>query len=464
VIRALGYLIVIFLIVAGAVWLLDRPGAVAVDWQGYRIETSFAVLVAGVAILAAAAALAYRFWLALVRAPGRIAAAMRERRRARGYRALTKGMVAVAAGDAGEAARQVKRAEGLLNEPPLTLLLSAQAAQLNGDDKAAERFFEEMTENPETEFLGLRGLLTQATKAGDDARALELARRAYRLQPKSDWVSASLFELQVRSGKWLDAQVTGDEQARLGLIGREANRRRKAVLALQQGAELARAGDSEEAAKRYKFAHDNAPEFVPAAVAWAGALIGQGKARRAADAIAKAWGLAPHPDLVEPAMRAAGAEDALGRVKAAERLAAANRVHPESLIALANAYLEAQLWGEARSQLGALGAAGGPDQARVCRLWADLEEAERNDTAAARDWLRRAALADADPAWVCDGCGNAVGTWSAICGNCGGFDSFQWRRPSHVTRLADTPAAVVSPSANLPAPVDQGRDVTVDDD
>jgi HemY protein len=447
VIRALGYLIVIFLIVAGAVWLLDRPGAVAVDWQGYRIETSFAVLIAGVAILAAVAAIGYRVWLALIRAPGRLGDAWRERRRGKGYRALTKGMVAVAAGDAGEAARQVKRAEVLLNEPPLTLLLSAQAAQLGGDDKAAERFFQEMTENPETEFLGLRGLLTQAMKAGDDAGALELARRAYRLQPRSDWVSASLFDLQVKSGKWLDAQVTGDEQARLGLIGREANRRRKAVLALQQGVELARAGDKEEASKRYKLAHDSASDFIPAAVAWAGALIDQGKARRAGDVIAKAWAEAPHPDLVEPAMKAAGALDALSRVKATERLVPANKVHPESMIALTRAYLEAQLWGEARSRLTALGECGMESQARVCRLWADLEEAERGDTVAARDWLRRAALAAADPAWVCDSCGNAVGAWSVTCGNCGAFDSFQWRRPPHVMRLGGEAHA----DGNLPA-------------
>ncbi len=435
-VRALGYLIFIFLVVAGLVWLLDRPGDVAVDWMGYRIETSFAVLVAGMVLLAVVAALLYRVWLAFVRAPGRIGDAWRERRRGKGYQALTRGMVAVAAGDAGEAQRQVKRAEVLLNEPPLTLLLSAQTAQLNGDDKAASRFFEEMTENPDTEFLGLRGLLTQAMKAGDDARALELARRAYRLQPKSDWVSASLFDLQLRTGKWLDAQVTADEQLRLGLVGRDDNRRRKAVLALQQGAELARAGDREEASRRYKSAHDQAPDFVPAIVAHAEALIEQGKARRAADVIAKAWAKTPHPDMVEAAWRAAGAHDALGRVKATERLVAANKDHPESLIALTRAFLEAQLWGEARERLGALGAAGLDDQPRVCRLWADLEEAEHNDTAQARDWLRRAALAGPDPTWVCDSCGNAAETWSALCGNCGGFDTFKWRRPPHVSKLA----------------------------
>ena len=453
-VRALFYLILIFLVVAGLVWLMDRPGSVAVNWQGYRIETSFVVLVAGLGALAVAAALLYRFWLAIVRTPGRVGDAWRERRRTKGYRALTKGMVAVAAGDAGEASRQVKRAEGLLNEPPLTLLLSAQAAQLNGDENAARRFFEEMTENPETEFLGLRGLLNQAIKAGDDASALEIARRAYRLQPKSDWVSKSLFDLQVRAGKWLDAQVTGDEQVRLGIAAKDDNRRRKAVLTLQQGMTLAQDGDTEEAARRFKSAFDQASDFGPAAVAHADALIAAGKARRAADVIGRAWNAAPHPDLVAPAWRAAGAEDALGRVKATERLVSANKDHAESRIALAGAYLEAELWGEARTQLEALSAAGGSDQARVCRLWADLEEAEHGNADAAREWLRRAALADADPAWVCGDCGNAPAAWSAICGNCGDFDTFEWRRPPHVSRLAGDPDARAEAGAgNLPVPV-----------
>ena len=53
---------------------------------------------------------------------------MHDSKRRRGYKALSQGMVAVAAGDAGEAARLARRADGLLNDPPLTLLLSAQAA------------------------------------------------------------------------------------------------------------------------------------------------------------------------------------------------------------------------------------------------------------------------------------------------------------------------------------------------
>jgi len=173
-IRALRFLFIVTLGVFALVWLLDRPGSVVLDWQGYRAETSIAVLFGLVIGIAFATAQGYRIWLFLCRVPSQMTEAWRQRRKQQGYQALTKGMVAVSAGDAEEAIRSVKRAEVLLNEPPLTMLLSAQAAQLNGDEKAAEIFFKAMAENSETEFLGIRGLLGQAVKRDDTREALNL--------------------------------------------------------------------------------------------------------------------------------------------------------------------------------------------------------------------------------------------------------------------------------------------------
>ncbi|MBT5296900.1 MAG: heme biosynthesis protein HemY [Rhodospirillaceae bacterium] len=437
--RAVWFLILVALSVLVVIWLIDRPGSVAVNWQGYRIETSFAVLSGAMTGLAILAALVYRMVLAIRRAPTRVGEAWRGRRRQKGYQALTRGMVAVAAGDGDEAKRQGKRADVLLNEPPLTMLLSAQAAQLNGDEQAARQFFEAMAETPETEFLGLRGLLNQALKREDHAEALGLARRAYRLRPKSDWVGASLFDLQIRNGQWLDAQITSDELVRGGVIDKTDGRRRKSVLALQQATDARLVGDQAGAAKHIKTAFDQDSAFVPAAASHVGALIDQGKSRRAAEIIEKTWRAQPHPDLVQLFWRAVGAVDGMAGMKATERLAAANPNHQESHLALARAALEARLWGEARKNLMAISGGednvDGHDEARVCRLWAELEEAEHEDTDAARRWLNRASLAEWDPAWVCGDCGNAVGAWSAVCGNCGSFDSFDWKTPPHVARL-----------------------------
>ena len=428
--RILWFLGFVFFVAAGLVWLFERPGSAVLDWQGYRLETSFALLAGGAGFLAVFAALLYRGWIALIRAPARVGEIWQERRRTKGYKALTRGMVAVAAGDAVEAERQVKRAEALMEEAPLSLLLSAQSAQLNGDDQAAMRFFQEMTENAETEFLGLRGLLAHAMKSGDEVRALGLARRAHRLQSKSEWVSTSLFELQIRAGKWVDAQITIDEQLRLGFTSRDDHKRQKAVLAVQQGLEL---DISNKADQKFKTAYDTAPEFIPAVIHHVEALIAQDKYGRAIDILVKTWKSKPHPEFVGLYWRAIRAENPLQRVKAIDRLIQGNKEHLESQIALARTNLDARLWGEARKYLSTIvDTVKSRDEVRVCRLWADLEESEHGDLEAVQAWLKRAASADADPAWICDSCGNAIGRWSGVCGNCNGFDTFRWGRARHV--------------------------------
>ena len=220
-IRALWFLFIVSLGIFALVWLLDRPGSVVLDWQGYRVETSIAVMLGLVVGIAFAAAQGYRIWLFLRRAPSQMTGAWRQRRKQQGYQALTKGMVAVSAGDAEEAIRSVKRAEALLNEPPLTMLLSAQAAQLNGDEKAAKTFFKAMAENSETEFLGIRGLLGQAVKRDDKKEALNLARHAHRLRPKSEWAANYLFDLETEEGLWLDACITTEKLVRTKTITKD---------------------------------------------------------------------------------------------------------------------------------------------------------------------------------------------------------------------------------------------------
>ena len=127
--RATIRFLLFILLAAGIAWLADQSGRVSIDWLGYRIDTYIGLLVAASVLVGVLAAVLYRLWRFLAGAPAIIARRRREGRRLKGYRALTQGMVAVAAGDAEEARRQARRADLLLNEPPLTMLLSAQAAR-----------------------------------------------------------------------------------------------------------------------------------------------------------------------------------------------------------------------------------------------------------------------------------------------------------------------------------------------
>jgi uncharacterized membrane-anchored protein len=84
--RSLPAIIFIALVIAGAVFIADRPGAVSLVWQGWRVDTSVAVLVLGVALIAMLAAALFHFLRLLIRGPHMIRRGRRERRRRRGYR------------------------------------------------------------------------------------------------------------------------------------------------------------------------------------------------------------------------------------------------------------------------------------------------------------------------------------------------------------------------------------------
>ncbi len=451
--RLIFYLVEVALIGAAAIWLVEHPGHVRFDWQDWRIDTSVGVVVAVVVLIALGLAFLLGSWHWLRRVPGEWRQRREQRRRARGYEALSRGMVAVAAGDPGEARRYARRADVLLHDPPLTLLLSAQAAQLEGDDAAAERYFNAMRERPETEFLGIRGLLTQALRSGNSAKARELAERAYALRPASPWLVEALFELRARAGDWPAAEtLIADASRRHALADADAKRRR-AVTLTERARQAADAGDHERARRLAKEAVALEPGLVPAAVILARALNTLGKRRRAARAIEAAWAALPHPDLAAAYLELVQDSAPLAGLRALERLAQVKPDHPEGHFALAEAALAAELWGEARRHLKAAGDAAGLSP-RLCRLMAGLETEEHANMADARLWLERAASAAPDPAWVCLSCGAAAPGWSAVCGNCGSVGRFAWKQPPRVQPLTHADA-VAGPALLAAAPATQ---------
>ncbi|MBP2311345.1 heme biosynthesis protein HemY [Azospirillum soli] len=451
-IRALWFLAKVAIVVAIAVWLADRPGTVSINWQGYVVETSFGIAVLIAVAALGAAALLYRFVRALIRAPRNIGRYSRSRRRERGYKALTRGMVAVAAGDAATARKMARKADGLLNEPPLTMLLSAQAAQLQGDDRAAKEYFTAMLDRPETAFLGLRGLLTQAIKSGDRVEALQLARRAQSLQPNTPWLLGTLYDLEARAGDWAAAEGTLQQAIQAGAINPEEGRRHRAALLLERSFEAERRGRGDAALSHAQAAHDLLPGFIPAAARAARLLVRAGKHKHAAKTVERAWRAGPHPDLTDAYREVIDGYDPLTRVKLFEKLRNLAPNDVESHISVARASLDAQLWGEARAHLNK--ALEIQPSRRLYRLLADLERAEHNDEEAARAWLAQAAAAPSDPAWTCDACNAVSHGWGGLCGHCGAFDSLQWKAPTMTVSLMapeTSPAIAHQPhSAALP--------------
>jgi HemY protein len=441
--------IIVLAIGAGAAWLAGHSGVMALEVGNVRIETRVVTAAAVVALLVLAAVILHHAWRWLWRGPGHIGASRAARRRREGYLALTRGMVAVAAGDAQEAKRYAAEAARRLHEPPLTLLLSAQAAQLAGDEPQAERHFTAMLERAETEFLGLRGLLAQAVRKGDRQKALALAERARAIRPNTPWLLRELFALQTAESQWGAAEATLAQAVKSKALPLEETRHRRAVLIFQRAETAAKESRQTEALKLAEQALALAPEFTPAAVLAAQLQQARGKPKKAQQALIQAWNRMPHPELAEAYLSLHGTTEPATRLTRVGELIAERPEHPESRLIMARAAIAAGALAQARQQLEALRGdrppgATGP---RVAKLMAELDERQYGDGASAREWLLRATAAAPDPAWSCGQCGWQATTWSIRCPSCGAFDSLQWRDPTAGAPPLLTQLPSASPSA-----------------
>jgi HemY protein len=452
--RRLAALVALAVLVVGAATIADYPGAVDITWQGWEITTSVGVLIATVALLALVLWLLLALIATVVRLPRRFRRNRRERRRRLGERALTRGLIAITAGEGGTAQRQARRAEALLGPTPLVQMLAAQTSLLEGDEAGARQRYTALLDNKDGEFAGLRGLVGQAMRAGDLDAALRYAQRAHERRPSAVWAFETLFALQARAGRWEEARETLAGGVRRHLLPAERARRYRGALLYEMSLDAEGEGDRRRAISLAAEAQTLLPEVAAPAVRQSRLLIADGRPRPARRIIERAWRTAPHPALAAIWGELGGGMPALELVAWFEVLAAHNPDAAESAIALAEAALAAQLWGEARRHLGrAFAAAPDAPPRRLCLLMARLEDAEHQDTAKAREWYGRALDAPPDPAYVCERCGREQAEWRGLCAHCHGFGTLAWRTPdsataAHLPALLDEPV----PAALLPTP------------
>lgn len=462
--RVLFFFCLLGLVLAGAIWMAENPGDLTLYWFGYRIDMPIGMAL-GITVITFLVLLGlWRLIRIILQAPREFGLARINRRKEKGYRALTKGLTAVAAGDPVEARKQAKLAHDLLGEPPLTLLLAAQAAQLSGDDVTAERYFDALARDPATALLGLRGLAASALKRGDYSAALAHSERALGLAPQAAWAGETAHRLQLKLGHFDAAEQSLKALAKGGVLSTPQAQRRRAALQTEKArrllAEGTGIGEVDQAITAARNAVKLAGDFAPARLALVQGLIRKGKVKEAARLIEQIWDDAPHPTLGRAFLSALGTEQPLDRAKRAEALARAKPDHPDSHRVAGEANLAARIWGEARRHLERLveqeNETGGPT-VETCRLMARLEQGERGGGLAERQWLDQAMSARASADWCCSQCGTIgsggweTGGWQLVCPRCEAIDSLEWRTPpaaSAMTTIAtDGPETRPAPAS-----------------
>ena len=419
-IRVVMFLLAVAVLAAGFVWFADRPGDVVITWMGYHIETSVMVAALAVAALVLVLMALWAIVRGILRSPEQVSLFFRHRRAMKGYLAISRGLVAIGAGDLHSARKAAADAARLSPGDPLALLLAAQSAQMAGDRGDAERAFREMTRREDTKLLGLRGLYIEAQRRNDPDAARLAAEEAGRASSAPAWAGQAVLDYRCAASDW--AGALGALDAMKGALEKTDYRRKRAVLLTARALALEEI-DRDTSRAAVLEAVKLAPDLVPAAALAGRRLAEAGEARKARKILEKAWTVNPHPDIAEAYANLRLGDSARERLARMQKLADMVPGQLEGALAVARAALDAREFAGARAALAPYLSA--PTR-RVATLMAEIEETEHGDEGRVREWMSRAMRASGDPVWTADGVVSE--RWLPVSPN-GRLDGFVWKMP-----------------------------------
>lgn len=429
--RALWFFAQLAIVVCAAIWIISQKGAVDIAWNNYDISLNLGIFLLVVVLFTLVVVSLFRLFGAIVSMPQSFSRRRREKNRAKGFRSLTRGFVAIAAGDAKKATQYAKEVRALLpDERGLPLLLEAQAARLRGEEHSARNSFEQLLTDKDAAFFGIRGLLKSSLDEGDTLKALGYAKTALEQNPKQPWILKSVYDLELRNKQWEAAANTLERVRKAKVIDDVAATRDEVALLLLLAEQDRLGGLNDASIRKVERAVKLDPTFVPAVVKLGEYYLVNGKNGKVAALVERAWKVNPHPELVTLWDRIAPEikpNDTTKRLRWFEKLVAIKPDAADGQIAAAKVAMDAGLWGEAKAYLTV--AENLRPSAKVFRARADLEEQSTHNAMEVRNWLEKAASAAPDPVWYCTETGHIYEHWSPVAEPHGSFNTIEWGHP-----------------------------------
>ena len=429
--RALWFFAQLAIVVSVAVWILSQKGKVDLVWNNYSLSLDLGLFLLFAAIFVFTALLVFKMIGGVVNIPATLARKRKDKNRTKGMQALTRGFVAIAAGDGKKAGSFAKEARQLLSsEVALPLLLEAHAARMNGDEGLAQKSFEALLSDKDAAFFGIRGLVQSSLQSGDVSKALTYAKTALEQNPKQPWILKSVYDLELQSRHWEDAYSTLSKLSRGKVLDSDAAKKDEVALLMLLAGEDKTAGNMSGWLNKVERILKLNPAFVPAVCDMAEYFASKGLMRKIAPMVERAWKTNPHPDLaawwdkISPMPKSS---DPFRRLRWFEKLVALNPQSADSHYACAKIAMELGLAGEAKSYLTA--AEKIKPSADIYKLFANIEEKGANNPTIIRSWFEKAADAPPSNVWYCTQTGTIYARWSGIAEPHGAFNTIEWGNP-----------------------------------
>jgi HemY protein len=404
-------------------WLLQNPGTVQINWFDYAITVHTAMVVLIVLMLCITISLISWLVFKLITWPQRRHARKKYRTLERGLFQLTQGVTALAMGDDDAAHEALKKASLALPDAPLPQLLRAQLLQRQGKHEDAQVYLKALMNHAMTAPLATRRLIEQHVAEREWLEATALAEEARRETPYDRWLALTLLDLYARERESTKMLALTEGWKWQSPIAKE-ERHRYAALAYFMAAEKQK--DPHLKAQSLRHAVGYAPDFLPATIAYAEAMMADESPRRARKWLREAWVKGPSPLLIAPILRTLHDESPRAQERLLKPFLSGE---PHALKHLLSAEQSLTERNFARARLSLEASLAMHESKTAATRMAEVEK-ELHGPDAANVWFARAADAPASPSWLCMQCATQHPQWQPHCNGCNHFDSLRYECPA----------------------------------
>ena len=416
--------VLLAIIALSAAWLSNNPGSVQMDWLGWRVQTSVAVVI-GVFVIGYAVFYAFLakpllllknkflYWAREDLRAEKMAKAKVGREIDR-YTLLGKGLTALAAGDV-ETAKKLQKdiAKKFADDEVKTFVFNAQLAEAQNNTAQAMELYGKLADAPETRLLGMRGKIRLFRLNGAPEKALKACEELLNEKNPMPWTLTEAFELQVQEKQWEKAIATLEKANKLDLFDKKTFKHLKASVLLEQAVGTTDAAEKE----RLIFAAEETDDSLIQAVLTAAAINAEkGEIRKAHNQLRKLWKTAPCWAVYEAYQALTPEKTALEAVTDLQDLLDENKDAEINALVMADASLKARLWGQAKGLLDKYLAIK-PNSKRALLLMSEVAAANRDEKAAV-EYGEKAAVAETEPMYCCSVCKTAFNEWHTVCPTC----------------------------------------------
>ncbi len=423
------FLFLLVPLVALGNWLLAHPGTVQLYWLDHEITLPVTVATIGVLLACFISSIFLAFLWQLANWPVRYRARKKFRTLTKGLDEITHAVTALALGDEASATRALKKASHALPNEPLPQLLQAQLLQRQGKHEEARQELRALMKHEATSILAARRLIEQHCEERAFGQALALAETLRKEIPEDRWLTLTLIDLYSRHGDTANMLALTEGWKFRSPLQRE-ERHRYAARAYYRMSEQETSTKARLTALRHAASY--APDFIPATLAYANAMLAEGDTRQARKLLRERWLLAPDPLLIAPIL----ASIADTAPEKQPRLLQAFIPKQPTLLAYQLQATHALSMNDMAAAKDALERAMALEETQpLLVLMAEVQQRLHAEETANR-LLARAMDAAHGHAWVCQACGHISPYWESHCTRCDVFDSLKHERPeTRITRI-----------------------------